>query len=288
MANDGAETPYKDVRALSRGIAVLEALADLGWVRVGTLASYTGIDRGTLYRLLQTLEQAGYVARRPEDKKFSLSGKVLQLADGVRREDLVTQATIPILRQLTLDIVWPSDFGIFTHGRMTIQSSSHSYSPISVHRHLVGKTRPLLRSALGIAYLAALSPAELAKTLAILHHLGGADAAEIEYAKGLPSLLEQTRQLGYAASEGNIESNISAIAVPVRQSERPIGAINLVFFRRAMSAATAAEKYLARLREAAIAIENALTLREADTDEYGGPLPAQMAHIPSGQARETG
>jgi len=42
---DGLNGQYKDVRALARGIDIMEALADLGWVKPGTLATYVNLDR---------------------------------------------------------------------------------------------------------------------------------------------------------------------------------------------------------------------------------------------------
>lgn len=39
---------YKDVRSLGRGMRILEALGELGWVKLGTLSAYVEIDRSTV------------------------------------------------------------------------------------------------------------------------------------------------------------------------------------------------------------------------------------------------
>jgi IclR family mhp operon transcriptional activator len=279
--NAVADSPYKSVRALSRGIEILEAAADLGWARISTLAAYTGIDRATLYRLVQTLEEKGYLIRRAEDGAVALTARVLQLSDGVHHNSLAAQVITPFLQQLTRRVLWPSDFAVLASGRITIEASSHKFSPMSVHRHLVGKTRSLLRSALGIAYLSALSREDLRNTLAVVSRLGGPDAADLRGIRDVEAYLESVHRNGYAFSEGRIERNISAIALPVRLGHKPVGAVNIVFFRSAMTPAEAAAAYLPPLREAIAGAEAVLAAqvgqqaghRAAETGTGRGAAP---------------
>jgi IclR family mhp operon transcriptional activator len=65
-------------------------------------------------------------------------------------------------------------------------------------------------------------------------------------------------QRGYAFSVGLVENNISAIALPVRLGRRPIGAVNIAFFRSAMSPAEAASTCLKPLRECIVRAEAAM------------------------------
>ena len=86
-----AASPYREVRAVTRAFDLIEAVGDLGWAKTGELAAYTNIDRGTLYRLIHTLEKKGYLTRRAEDGAVTLTERILQLGDGVRHEDFATQ-----------------------------------------------------------------------------------------------------------------------------------------------------------------------------------------------------
>jgi len=253
--------PYKEVRALTRGIDIMEALADLGWARIGALSHYTGIDRATLYRLVQTLENRGYVARREEDGAVSLASKVLGLSDGVRHDDMIVQALTPILTQLTEKILWPSDFGTLNGGEMTIAASTHKLSPLSIHRNLIGKTRPLLRSALGRAYLGALSLDDREHVLSIVRRLGGDDANDLRSIGNIDALLDEVRIAGFATSVGLVEDNISAIAMPLRRGLRVVGAVNITFFRSAMAPTQAARDYLEPLRTVIENCESVLKLQ---------------------------
>ena len=90
-SKSSSESPYREIRAVSRALDLLEAVSELGWANVGQLANYTGIDRGTTYRLIHTLELKGYLERRAEDGTMSLANRILELGDGVRHEDIAVQ-----------------------------------------------------------------------------------------------------------------------------------------------------------------------------------------------------
>lgn len=256
-----AHTPYKEIHAVMKGLELLEAASDLGWAKVGELATYTGINRGTLYRLIHTLEIMGYVTRRAEDGAISLTDRVGRLADGVRQEDLTAQMLSPLMRELTERVMWPSDFATFVAGQMVILASSHKHSAVSVHRRLIGKTRPLLRSALGLAYLSSLTPDALQRTLDIARRTGALDADEIASLPQVHRAIAEVHHRGYAVSVGLVEQNISAIAVPVRLGRKTLGAVNIVYFRSAMSSAEAASAYLRPLRELAGRAEALMLVR---------------------------
>ncbi|MEO3480030.1 IclR family transcriptional regulator C-terminal domain-containing protein [Phaeobacter sp. CAU 1743] len=251
-------SPYKEIRAVTRALNLLEAAGDLGWAKVGELATFTGIDRATLYRLIHTLELKGYLMRRAEDGSVSLTERVHQLSDGVRYEDVATQIMSQKLQELTEQVIWPSDFATLVSGQMVIQASSHKYSPVSVHRRLVGKTRSVLRSALGLAYLSSLGRSDLARTLDVLHRIGTLDGQDLAILGNIDGRLDEIHRRGYALSVGLIEENISAIALPVKLGRKSIGAVNIAFFRTAMSPAEAAATCLQPLRECIARSEAAL------------------------------
>lgn len=249
---------YKDVRSLSRGLTIIEALGVLGWIKLGKLSAYTGIDRTTVYRLASTLEEDGYVVRRLEDGAVGLSGKLLNISQNLRSNDLVARIVINHLSELTRQIKWPSDFGVFSQGELRIAASTHSQSPMSFHRAMIGNTRPLFRSALGKAYLAALPDEELSEILALVQSREGADAADAHATEAVRRSLNEVRERGYSFAIGTTELKFSAIALPVRQSESVVGAVNIIFFRRALTPGVAAEKYLPKMKRTVTAIEQDL------------------------------
>jgi len=256
---DGLDGRYKDVRALARGIDIMEALADLGWVKPGMLSSYVGLDRSSVYRLISTLSNKGYVMRRQEDGAVALTSRANRLADGVRDDEMLSQRIAPYIRELTQEVLWPSDFANLSSGRVTIQVSTHSDSPMSIHRGLVGWQPPLLHSALGRAFLSALPPAALETTLSTVQRLDGPDAGDVKNRVAVDEIVRKVLETGYASSVGLTEDNISAIALPVRIGSKVAGALNIAFFRSAMSPETAADRHLEALRRCVGRIETALS-----------------------------
>lgn len=253
------QTPYKDVRSLVRGLRLIETLSHRGWTKLGDLSESTEIERSSVYRLVNTLIQLGYVARRSEDGAVALTPHFGYLADALKDDDIVTQLSWPSLVELSKEILWPCDFASFDGGKILIRLSTHKISPLSIHRGMVGKERFLVRSALGIAILSAMSTQELHATLAMIDELGGINSDDVKDRTHIDKILCGVRERGYASSVGQTESKISAIALPVRTPQlTTAGAINIVFFRSAMTTEQAATRYLPKLQNCVGQVERAL------------------------------
>lgn len=236
--------PYKMIRSLQRGLLVLETLNLLGRARPSELANATKIDRTTVYRVLATLQQQGLVTASTSDDSYVLTSRVRLLSDGFTEQDSVTRIVAPALGRLLPDVLWPSDYATFIDGRMVIQETSHRYSAFSIHRQMVGRARPVLDSALGRAVLCA-SPPGARKTM--LDLISASDSDEAQAASNpelVARLVEDFIKLGYAWSIGGTEARMSAIALPVAVGDRVFGAVNIVFFRSALTVEEAARRYL--------------------------------------------
>lgn len=242
---------YPEVRALTRGLQIISALADLGPSLPARLAIETGIDRTTVYRLLHTLELNGFVHTQGESL-YALSDRFAEIATGITYGDRYTHIAVPLLEELTRKSGWPCDFAVWSGGAMQIRASTHHLTTMTFFRRLVGKSRPLLTTSLGQAFLAAVGPDKRAAIIAQAAELDGWDPA-VERAR-IEASIQQTRKQGYAAGISSYDPKISAIALPVMNGAAPIGALNLVFFRSAMPVEKAAAAYLDDLRAIAHAI----------------------------------
>jgi IclR family mhp operon transcriptional activator len=222
---------------------------------VQELAKGTGLNRTTCYRLLQTLQQDGYVTFDAKDALFALTAQVRMLSEGVSTRDLSSQAALPPMFTLLKEISWPSDFAVFELGYVMIRESTHSFSPFSVFRSMVGRRRSLIRSALGRAILTAASPALRREMLEITASFVPEDAALAKDRSYIANVVSRTRKDGYASSVGETEHGISGIALPVEGVRPVLGSLNIVFFSSAMTPEVAAKRYLRSLRKAARDIE---------------------------------
>lgn len=239
---------YRDVRALGRGLMLLETLARTGWAKPGRLSAETGIDRSSVYRLLNTLVDLGFVARRSEDGAVALTRRVRHIADGVRDDDAFLETVGAHLAALVGKVKWPSDLAMLSGGIATIQDSTHSLSRVTFHRATIGQERSLLRSSLGRAILSMLNSDELEMVLEIVRQAGGPDERLLRNRAGITKMLNQIYRLGYAAAEGAVDPNVSAIAMGFRGSADIVGSVNIVFFRKVMSPTLAAERFLPQLQ----------------------------------------
>lgn len=239
---------YRDVRALRRGLQIIEMLSRRGWTKPAELATLTSIERSTIYRLAQTLEDQGFVARRREDGAIALTSKLRVIGDGVRRDEIFLEQGGEELSSLTAAISWPSDLALLTAGMVIIQDSTHSLSPITFHRATIQQTRSLLDTALGRGIMMVMTPAELDVALDIAIASDGPDSGRPVDRKMLAETIEQYHRLGYAWAAGAVDPNISSIALGFRHESGLIGSVNIVFFRRVLSPEDAATRYLPRLQ----------------------------------------
>lgn len=248
---------YRHVRSLARGLQVLTELTRVGRARPGQLSVGTRIDRTTVYRLLDTLEHEGFVTRTSDDY-YALTPAVRQLGDAFSDLDRVTRVVVPELKKLLAKVLWPTDFATFEQGSMVIRETTHKFSPFSLHRAMIGKKRPTLRSAMGRAVLACATDHEREIMLRIIANSDQPDAREARDKQYVAALIREARARGYASAVGLIEPRIAAIALGIRTRERIFGAINLVFLRAAMTPVEAAKRYLPDMQNAIRNVEAAI------------------------------
>ena len=157
----------KPIRSFARGLAVLSALNRHGSATALTLARETGVPRATVYRLLQTLFDDGYVGRGTADDRFHLRLKVRGLSEGFEDEQWITAIAGPALLELTRRTAWPCDVSTLGGLKTVIHATTHRLAPLSIDRNMVGQELPILRSASGLAYIS-FAPKEERDTLLAL------------------------------------------------------------------------------------------------------------------------
>ncbi|STR33914.1 Mhp operon transcriptional activator [Klebsiella grimontii] len=150
-----ASADYKTVRGLSRGLLLLNLLNKFdGGATVGTLAEFSGLHRTTVRRLLETLQDEGYVRRSRSDDSFRLTIKVRQLSEGFRDEHWISALATPLLGELLREVLWPTDITTLDVDAMVVRETTHRFSRLSFHRAMVGRRLPLLLTASGLTWLA--------------------------------------------------------------------------------------------------------------------------------------
>lgn len=254
---------YKEVRGLTRGLAVLRALniQPGGIGTVAGLARATGIHRTTVKRLLETLRTEGLVDQKDEGASYCLGFEVRRLSEGYVAAEWIDQIAAPAMREHLRALSWPSDLATPDGGFMIVRESTHRASLLSQHRATIGIRIPMLVSSLGRAWLSWCAEEEREATLALLRERTDASgdlARDTDYVR---KAIRETRKRGYAInrSEWTSEPGVLAIGFPILVGHHAIGAVNLVLQRTLVTEREIAVRYAPLLRNLAQAISSGVT-----------------------------
>ena len=246
--------PQPRVRSLVRGLEILRMLNLEGELSTTQVAAQAGLARVTAHRLLKTLEQDGYVVRS-EAKRYHLGPGVLDLNSRYSRNSWLMEVAGPLMQNLCRKLGWPIVLGTNNGPRMVIRYTTRDETGFWLKLRGPGSQVPLLRSAMGLAFLAhthAPLQGDLARAALAL------DAALTpEFRRNprmLHSLLEEIAQQGYAVVRASWKSEsvpLSAIAVPLHREDTVTAALGLTYYQSAMTIGEAASRYAEPLKEAA-------------------------------------
>lgn len=97
-----SETGPRDytIAAVDRALLVLEALADQPGQGVTALSRSLGMTKSIVFRLLQTLEDRGFVFRDPDQAVYSLGYRIGVLGERVGRDGSLLFAARPVMDAL--------------------------------------------------------------------------------------------------------------------------------------------------------------------------------------------
>lgn len=213
--------------SLARMLSVLDLFSDqrLHW-SAEDIGETLGVSLPTSYRYLKTLSDAGLL-RRGTDAQFTLGPRIVVLDHFIRQADPVLQCGVPFMKELVaqtgFDCVVTSLHGdqlLDTHREYGTMPANLSYGR--------GRPRPLFQGGAAKVVLAGL-PTPL------LHKLLDTRSDEVA-AAGLPTdwpnfrrYYSQIRKDGFYFSNGELETTLAAIAVPLQQADGTvIGALSLV------------------------------------------------------------
>ncbi len=205
------ENTVKSVRRALQIIEIVSTKKDgLG---VTEIAKQMDINKSSVYRILTTLAQYGYIEQHPETERYKLGYKFLELSSKLLDSIDLRQEAKPYLRELEKETNEVIHLVVYDQGEVIYIEKLEGTETLRMHSK-VGKRAPMHCTAVGKAILA---------------HLPPAVAAEIIDRKGLPKHtdwtitdreaffreLETVRQNGYALDLEENEYGIRCVAVPI-------------------------------------------------------------------------
>jgi IclR family mhp operon transcriptional activator len=263
----------KSIRALERGLEVIENVREGGGVTLNDLYLRTGLPRATLLRVLKTLEQREWIQVGLEGSVYHVGSKMFEAEEASGRRRPLAELAVPVLNALGKKVVWPSDVAVCRGHSMLILESSRRNSPFVINRKAIGRRPRLLKSAMGRAYLAFCPKEERERLLEDLRRSTHPDDKPAGVPSWVDRVLRQTRAQGYGVREpgywagaDDLGDEVSSIAVPVMIDAKVIGCINLLWVASASSAEDFARKHLSVLKEAAVRLARSVEEHRVSSD----------------------
>jgi IclR family transcriptional regulator, mhp operon transcriptional activator len=261
MAHKSAKISGSSVRSLERGLALLVAMNRRRLPSVVELAQDTRLPRPTVYRLLETLSRAGFIARASPHDRYCLTSRVRALSDGFTEDDWIAEIAAPMMTELTQRVVWPVALMTFEEGRMLVRETTHQASTLSIDHGMIGRSLPMLRTAAGRCYLAICPPKERRAILEMLSISKRSEDLGAREEKRLTALLDEIRVKGYAIQDREINPKTTGIAVPIRLKARVLGSLSLIWISSALTIKRAETELLPMLTSTATHIAEAIESR---------------------------
>lgn len=198
------------IRAVERALAIFDAFdPEHTGLSLQEIGRRIGLSKATTYRLVNTLDQAGYLVRL-DNNQYCLSLKLVRLAGMVRSNLSIREIVRPIMSALVKETGETITLNtIAGHERLCIEVFDTPSPLMNIVRQ--GERVPLVYGATAKILLAYMSEADVD---AAIRAVPGGEAAIDR-----PALLRQLakfRRQSYALTRSDRVEGITAIAVPIR------------------------------------------------------------------------
>ena len=261
----------KSIRALERGLDVLQALQTGPGAGLKDLHVITGLPKATLLRILRTLAERNLVWQRMADGAYLPSSRSAQpKADDSSR---LVEVASPVMARLCERVNWPSVLAVRRGVQMEVIETNRPRSHVS---HLpigpVGARISMLLTSTGRAYFSFCTREEREEILAGLQSEPSPEAVLAQDAVWVARVVAQTQAQGYGQRDPSIagegagqrlmaDDGRNSIAVPIIVSGQVVASLNMTWTRRATTTSQIVAEHLEDLRAAAA--ETALRLTSA-------------------------
>ena len=210
-----SDNPKNQVQSVAKAFAVLRAFGpDLPELTVAEVAARAGLDRGTAFRLIHTLVGLGYLRAVPDNRRFRLTLKCLELGHSVLAAGDLPGHAEPLLRELVPGVADAGSLGVLDRGEVIYLARVES----GMDRHGVVR-RPGSRigayaTALGQAIMAWLPRQEQIAQLESVERVKLSERTVTDL-EALLARLREVRARGYAVSDGENAYGLVTVAAPV-------------------------------------------------------------------------
>lgn len=216
--------PSDTISSLAKGLRVLECFgAETPKLSITDTAKRTGLDRSTARRCLLTLHAEGYADY--DGKFFTLTPRVLRLGLGAIASLPLPQLVQPWLDQLTEQIGESCSVSVLDGTEIVYLARAAKKRVMSIGL-MPGSRLPAHCTSMGRVLLANL-PRDEAVAKVEASDLAPRTVHSITNPTEIMAQVDQTRALGYAYIDQEVEIGLRSLAVPlINRQSRVVAALN--------------------------------------------------------------
>ena len=231
----------KSIRALDRGLSIVELLSNRGVQTLAQLRRATGLSNATLLRVLTTLQKRGWVRRNIAEGQFELAHSLGDVLGANARAHPLAEIAAPFLLDMeTRKLGFPSDLcAVVGPAKMEVVESTRVRGPLAPGRTGMGIRPSMIRSAHGRAFLAF-----VAKDQHDIHLQALQNTENLENQRWLQDgrfqrEIAEARMNGYGQRDDDYflmhafdeGPDLAAIAVPIQSDTGIHGTISILWLR---------------------------------------------------------
>jgi IclR family pca regulon transcriptional regulator len=211
--DDAADSNY--IAALARGLSVMRCFAgQRNQLTMAEIAKLVGLPRATVRRCLITLSALGYIDTN--GKYYRLTPQVLTLSQAYFSSNALPRVAQPFIEQVSETLGESCSVSVLTGDEVIYVARSMRKRAASIHRD-IGQNLPAYCTSMGRVLLASLGEAELDayfKRVTLKKFTPETIADEAS----LRGILDLVRKREFCIIDGELEHNLRAVAIPVRNS----------------------------------------------------------------------
>ena len=228
MARVRSREEPETVQAVSRALAILEAMAGEGALGLTELARKVGLKTTTAHRLLATLAARGFAEQEPATLHYRLGPKAFEIGTAALAAMDIRATARPFLKELVERLNETTNLAILDNGQIVYIDQVESTNIVIVKMFArVGSRGPAHCTGSGKVLLAGLADEELAPLLRKMN-LERFTASTITDPQQLLAELRRIRAQGYALDVGERDEEVRCVAAPIRNFEgRVVAAVSV-------------------------------------------------------------
>ncbi|WP_441235397.1 IclR family transcriptional regulator [Bradyrhizobium sp. 930_D9_N1_4] len=259
------KNPKNHVASVGKAFAVLKSFSSEAFeLTLSEIAARADLDRGTAFRLIQTLIELGYLQAVPQSRRFRLGVACLDLGYTVLSHGSLRPIVEPLLRGLVPEICDAASLGILDGGDVIYLARIGA----GLDRHKMdrrpGTRIPAYSAALGHVMLAHLARDEQIARLESRPRVKLSERTLTDL-DALLVRLDQVKKKGHAVSDGENAYGLRTLATPIFGAQGVvIGGLSITVDAMRMDMTAFRDHALPRLMQVTsqvqdLAIKSALT-----------------------------